>query len=129
MQQLAEEHVTEGKLEDLGVDPSMRKGSASFAVSNWFNSAAVIRGLLIDARKSLEKEGRSRAKEELCGFTLPLLYERYSGERFTIPRARDVGKVPSVAFVKAAHKAIGLGEIGAETIRSHWQKARRRNAK
>lgn len=130
MRQVAEAWAADKELRDklkvLDIELGMAKGQASAAVRQWLDSARLIHALLKEAKKQLEAEERARAKEDLCGKVLPEIYERYSGKRFSVPRARDVGALPSIAFVIAAHKAICLDNISPETVRAHWKSARRR---
>lgn len=111
-------------------DNRMPPGSAAQAVRQWLEAAPDVRDLLKEAKKSLAKQERViRAKERLCGFVLPQIYQEFSGRRFGISKEKDgstIRETGGIGFVMAAHEAIGLGEISAEAIKSHWANAKKR---
>ena len=115
----------------------MHYGAEHF-VSSWFERALIVRDILKITKARLKREpslrdqfkGEPDAKEWLCGVRLPEIYKLFSGKKFSLSRSSNrLNETGGMGFVLAAHEAMGLGKLGAATVSTHWNKAKKRRAR
>jgi len=112
-----------------------------FSLNDWIFELS----LVLDATKSARRGKKvplareqpevwefADPKRILCGKTLPELYKEFSGRDFGVSKTGEGGRAKDtsgVAFVIACHRAMGLGAITPETVKSHWLAVKRAGSK